>query len=512
VRLKTTYTFSFNYDSLSLYVESSAGTASFYVDDFDLSYLPPPTIEAIPSVAEAHSSYFLFGAAVWAGDLSGVHAELLTKHHNSVTAENDMKWDALEPSEGVFTFTAGDNIVNFARARNLKVRGHALVWHNQTPNWVFLKNGVDMSTQPFSEENKALLLQRMRNHIRVVIQHYGANIYAWDVVNEPFDESQADGFRRSKWFQIIGGSEFIDRAFQYAREAVDELGLPPGTIKLYLNEFSTTVPSKRDFMFNYVAGALGRGVPIDGVGHQFHNNANFPLNGSPAPFNDVIAAINKFSDIGLDNQVTEFDISIYRVNAPGQIIYSDYDDIVALNQSTLIEIGYRYRDYFNIFRQLKGKISSVTLWGQADDHTWRTSGSTVNAPLLFDTGLQHKYTYTGVMNPEDLPGAGIVPGTIQLITTATLQKLGDGSYRATVKVSNQGTGTVQNVWLTSGSLGAATGTPMPQTLVNIAPGSEATTTINFPSSAGASGTAVVERYKGNYSGGTFAASIRATLP
>jgi len=154
----------------------------------------------------------------------------------------------------------------------------------------------------------------------------------------------------------------------------------------------------------------------------------------------------------------------------------------------------------------------VTLWGQADDHTWRTSGSTVNAPLLFDTGLQHKYAYTGVMNPQDLPGANIIPGNIQLITTATLQKLGDGSYRATVTVRNQGTGTVQNVWLTSSTLGSASGTPMPQTLVNIAPSEAATVTVNFPASAGPSGAAVIERYRGSYTGGTFSGSIRATLP
>ena len=447
VRLKTSFDFIWNYDSLSMYVESNNNpNASFYIDDFDLSLVPPLVIQPdIASVAQTLADFFPVGAAIYAPDLSGPHADLLMKHFNSVTSENDMKWDATEPTEGSFNFANADAQVAFAQAHNMHIRGHALVWHSQTPAWVFQDaGGVDMSTEPFSEDNKALLLLRMKNHIRALVQHFGGAISAWDVVNEPFDESQADGFRRSKWFQITGGPEFIDLAFQYAKDAIDELGLPPGSIKLFLNEFSTTVPAKRDFILAYLAGAKQRGVPIDGVGHQMHNNVNWPLNDDPASRNDVIQAFNAVADLGFDNQVTEMDVSIYRVNAPGQTIYSDYDDIVAFGQPTLVELGYRYRDYFQIFRQLKGKISSVTLWGEADDHTWRTSGSTVNAPLLFDNRLLAKYAYWGVVDPLQLPGADLAVSVAPDSGTV----LSGHAVSFTVTVTNNGHDDASNLTLT----------------------------------------------------------------
>jgi len=653
VRLKTTYPFAFAYDALAIYVESNNNpTASFYIDDFSLQFSPPPTIENIPSVGQAYAPYFKIGWAGYAGDLSGVHAQLAALHHTSVTAENDMKWDTIEPTQGNFNFVPADNILNFAKAHGIAMRGHPFVWHSQAPAWIFQDaNGVDMSTQPFSEANKQLVLSRMKNHIRTMIQHYGADIYAWDVVNEAFDESQPSGFRTgssnppSKWYQIVGGPEFIDDAFIYARQALDELGINRDQVKLCYNDYSTTVPAKRDFIYNYFKDAIARGVPIDCIGQQFHNNLNWPIDdtGSAQSKQDVIDAVDKFASLGLTNHITEFDISIYRVNAPNQTIYHDYEDIVAQDQADLILLGYRYRDYFSIFKSMSDKISSVTLWGQADDHTWRTSGTTVNAPLLFDINLQHKYAYTGIMSPLDLPGAdlettmsadngsvttghpvtytitvtnhghndaanlqlsdtlpagmlfqsmsvpggwscstpnvgvggtvscsasaltngsaaqftlvalldsvatspmqlvnvatvtsstldpnlapnntamvvvegstaNVVPGLVQIISTATVSKLGDGSYQATVKVWNRGAGTAQNLVLNSAILGAATGTPIPLACGNVSPGGYVLKTISFPASAGLSGSTVAQRYTGSYTGGTFVGSLRTVLP
>ena len=239
VRLRVTYDFVFNYQSLSLYVESSEGTASFYIDDFDVTFVPPPVAERdIASVAETLSAYFPVGAAVWQGDLSGEHAFLLTKHFNTLTSENDMKWGSLQPTEGAFSFAAADAQVSFAKAHDMPVRGHTLVWHNQTPAWVFnASDGTPMTPTP---ENRALLLQRLENHIRTVVAHFGTDVYAWDVVNEVIDPSQPDGFRRSPWFNIIG-PEYIERAFRVAREVAP-------TAKLYINDFDTTNVVKRGFL------------------------------------------------------------------------------------------------------------------------------------------------------------------------------------------------------------------------------------------------------------------------
>jgi endo-1,4-beta-xylanase len=200
VRLRATYDFVFNYTSLTLYVESATGTPSFYIDDFDLTLVPPPVAERdITSVHDVFSGVFQLGAAVWQGDLAGEHAFLLGKHFNSITSENDMKWSSLQPTEGNFTFAAADAQVAFAQSHGMAVRGHTLVWHNQTPAWVFNDAaGVPMTPTP---ENKALLLLRLENHIRAVMAHFGDDVGAWDVVNEVIDPGQGDGFRRSPWVQ-----------------------------------------------------------------------------------------------------------------------------------------------------------------------------------------------------------------------------------------------------------------------------------------------------------------------
>jgi endo-1,4-beta-xylanase len=295
VRLRATYDFAFNYNSLSMYVESATGTPSFYIDDFDVTLVPPPVAERdIPSVYQSLAEFFPVGAAVSQVRIQGEKAFLLTKHFNSVVSENDMKWSSLQPTEGTFTFGAADAQVSFARTNNMAVRGHTLVWHNQIPAWVFNDaSGNPMTPTP---ENKALLLQRLENHIRAVVAHFGANVSDWDVVNEVIDPAQPDGFRRSPWFNITG-TDYIERAFRVAREVAPNA-------RLYINDFDTTNATKRAFLFNLISDLKSRGVPIDGIGHQMHNNVDFPSGQA------IIDTINMFSGLGMDNQVTEMDVSI----------------------------------------------------------------------------------------------------------------------------------------------------------------------------------------------------------
>jgi endo-1,4-beta-xylanase len=126
-----------------------------------------------------------------------------------------------------------------------------------------------------------------------------------------------------------------------------------------------------------------------------HSNIEFP---SAA---DVMTTLNQFTALGLDNQITELDVSIYSGSFPDP--FTAYEDIPA---DRFVREAFKYRDLFRSFRYLAGDISSVTLWGQADDHTWLTSSGRVNAPLLFDLGLKHKLAYTAIMNPSELPDAG----------------------------------------------------------------------------------------------------------
>jgi len=338
----------------------------------------------IPSVFETLSDYFPIGAAIWSGDITGDHSDLLKKHFNSITAENDMKPGPLQPTEGTFNFGPADALVGFARSNSMLVRGHTLVWHNQNPPWLFKDaNGNDMQPTP---ENKALLLQRLENHIRAVVSHFQNDVYAWDVVNEVIDPSQSDGFRRSQWF-LITGTDYIDKAFQIAHEVA------PNT-KLFINDYDTTNPTKRAFLFNLVKDLKSRGIPVDGVGHQMHSNIGYPSVSS------IVDTINMFSSLGVDNQITELDMSVYTDSTS---IYS------VVPEDILVKQGYLYRDFFQAFRQLKGKITGVTFWGEADDHTWLSTFpiTRLDMPLLFDQNLQAKHAYWGVVDPLNLPGADL---------------------------------------------------------------------------------------------------------
>jgi endo-1,4-beta-xylanase len=373
--------------SLSLYVESASGNQSFYIDDFKITFIPPAVAERdIPSVYQTLAAQFPVGSAVQAADLTGESAVLLTKHFNSMTSENDMKWDATEATEGVFTFANADAQVAFAKANNMRVRGHTLVWHAQTPAWVFNDaSGNPMTPTP---ENRTLLIQRMQNHIRAVMMHFGNDVTTWDVVNEAIDQSQADGFRRSPWFTIIG-PQFIDIAFQTAREVSP-------TAKLYYNDFSTTDTTKLAFIAALVSGMKSRGVPIDGVGHQMHNNVDFPSAAA------VTTAINTIDALGVESSITELDVSIYSGSFNTSV--ADYTNIPA---ARFLLQGYRYMTFFQAFKQLQGKIKSVTFWGKADNQTWLTSSGRVDGPLLFDVSFKKKLAYWGVVDPLQLPGADL---------------------------------------------------------------------------------------------------------
>lgn len=206
------YTLANDADFFAVYVETVSGTASFHLDDFSLSYLPPSPIQTdLPSLKSVFADDFPIGAAVGRPQLLAERGQLLAKHFNSVTAGNAMKWDATEPTEGVYNWTDADAIVAFARANAMLVRGHTFVWHNQTPAWVF--NDANGQPMTATAANKTLLLARLEAHIRAVGGRYADDVSAWDVVNEVIDENQSDGLRRSTWYTITG-LDYIRTAFR----------------------------------------------------------------------------------------------------------------------------------------------------------------------------------------------------------------------------------------------------------------------------------------------------------
>jgi endo-1,4-beta-xylanase len=368
-------------------VESTSSSASFYIDDFSISYVPPAVAERdIPSVYQALAAYFPVGAAVIPADIQAEPGFLLAKHFNSITSGNDMKWDTTEPTEGSFNFAQADAQVAFAKTNNMRVRGHTLVWHAQTPAWVFTAaNGSPMTPTP---ENRALLIQRMQNHIQVEMTHFGADVAAWDVVNEMIDQSQPDGLRRSPWYNIIG-PDYIEIALRAARAA-------SATAKLYINDYDTTNPAKRDALLALVRDLKSRGVPLDGVGHQMHHNIEYPA------VQTILDAVNMFATTGVEQAVTELDYSIYSGSFPTP--FSSYTDIPASRHNM---VGYSYLGFIQAMKQLQGKIVSLTIWGTSDDKTWLTSSGKVDAPLLFDPSLKKKPAYWALVDSLQLPGADL---------------------------------------------------------------------------------------------------------
>ena len=381
-----------------LYVESNSGTQSFYIDDFQLTFIPPVQIQTdIPSIFQTLADFFPVGAEVDSSDLSGPHAQLLTKHFNSIVSGNDMKWDAIEPQEGSFTFTNADAQVSFATAHNLLMRGHNLVWANgsQTPAWVFREaDGVT----PLSATNPAdvaLLTQRIQNHIMIEVQHFGSAIYVWDVVNEPLDPNQSDCLSHGPFYQVLGPS-YLEIALRAARQFA-----PPGT-QLYINDFSTTDSNRLKCLIKVVARLRARGVPLDGVGHEMHNHIDNPSSES------MFTAIELLHDLfpHLRQQVTEMDVSVYLAGDNT----SDYGaNGGSVPQSIIAEQGWLHEKYFKVFRRLKGKLDAVTFWGLADDNTWLSNFPIhrLDLPLPFDTRLQAKPAYWGIVDPTELPGFGL---------------------------------------------------------------------------------------------------------
>lgn len=337
---------------------------------------------------------FSIGAAVEPYQLEGTDAAVLKHHFNSIVAENVMKPINIQPEEGKFNFEQADKIVQFAKENGMELRFHTLVWHSQVPEWFFLdKNGKSMvnETDPKQrEKNKKLLLKRLETHIKTIVKRYKNDIQSWDVVNEVIDDgnpANEQGLRESPWFKITG-TDYIKVAFETANRYASK------NAKLYINDYNTEVNPKRDRLYNLVKDLLKQGVPIDGIGHQSHIQIGWPS------ISEIESSINLFAGLGLDNQITELDVSLY--GWPPRPAYPNYEAIPLDQFEAQAE---RYNQLFNLYERLDDKISSVTFWGIADNHTWLNDraeqyndGVGVDAPFVFDTNYQVKPAYWAIMD------------------------------------------------------------------------------------------------------------------
>jgi len=285
----------------------------------------------------------------------------------------------LQPREGEFNFTDADRFVEFGQQNNMQLIGHTLIWHSQAPRWFFSdENGQDVSRE--------VLIERMRKHIHTVVSRYKGKIAGWDVVNEAVLDNGE--YRKSKFYQIIG-EDFIPLAFQFAHEADPDA-------ELYYNDYSTAVPAKRDGIVKVVKNIQKHGAPIHGIGMQEHQGFDHPK------LDELEKTILDFSATGAKVMVTELDVSVLphaRENI-GAEITETYDYKKELNpyaeglpDSIMNKLGERYVSFFELYLKHSDKISRVTLWGVADQYSWKNGwpvpGRT-DYPLLFDRAFKPK--------------------------------------------------------------------------------------------------------------------------
>ena len=318
--------------------------------------------------AEKNGKYIGTAISTWKNDITNdnlAETKEVKQQFNMLVAENEMKWDALEPSRGSFSYGGADNLVNFAKKNNMKMRGHCLAWHSQLPEWVSSdgkKNDKNWS--------RTEALKLLETHITNVVRHFKGKVVEWDVVNECLSDDQttvrthpdAYDLRESVWTKAIG-EDFIDSAFVYAHRA------DPNAI-LYLNDYGVELQgkAKSTAFYNLAMRLKASDIPIDGVGLQCH----FSIGDVDSV--KLEKTILRFAEAGLKCIITELDMGIPSTSA-----------------ANLEEQARNYRVITDIVLN-NDNCPNLVIWGLKDNNSWREASS----PLLYDAGVGKKPAYYGV--------------------------------------------------------------------------------------------------------------------
>lgn len=325
-------------------------------------------------------NYFFIGAAVAPRSLKGEDSALLVTEFNSITPENAMKMGPIHPEENRYNFKEADSIVAFAQKHHLKIRGHNLCWHEQTPPWLFTdKDGKQVS--------KEVLLKRLKDHITTVVSRYKGKIYAWDVVNEAIDDNPSNFLRNSLWYRICG-EDFITKAFEYAHAA------DPDAI-LFYNDYNTERPEKRERIYRLLKKLTDAKVPVNAVGLQAHWSIYEPAE------KDLRDAIEHYASLGLKVQFTELDLSVYPWEKDRRAKRADESDKFTTEMEQ--KQAEKYKMVFKVFRDYKNVVTGITFWNIADNNTWLDTypvKGRKNYPSLFDVNRQRKKAYWEAVNMQ----------------------------------------------------------------------------------------------------------------
>jgi endo-1,4-beta-xylanase len=325
----------------------------------------------------------------------------LLGHYNVLVAENEMKPDALMPpaERGAYRWANADALVNYAQEHNTKIRGHTLVWHNQTPAWFFAGSG------PEGLATKEQLYARMEAHIKAVFEKYGGKIGWWDVCNEPVgddgtprDNSKYTAIMVNSGLKLMNRYEYVLQAFLWARKYADANG--GQNVKLYLNDYNIEYNGAKQSEFvklvNYL---LENDAPIDGVGLQCHIKWDWPSVLQISSAIDKFAGLTRKDGVKLMTQVTELDMSIFSSNETsfngGPVLLTLPD---SMRDRRLPVQAAKYRQLFDMFKQKyeEGKLDMVLIWGLADGHSWLNyspARGRTDYPLPFDRDYKPKQIY-----------------------------------------------------------------------------------------------------------------------
>ena len=339
---------------------------------------PAPAPQEDIALRAEFDGRFLVGTALNVRQVEAADPEFnafILKHFNALTAENAMKWERIHPAEGEWNWEPADRIVEFAVEHGIHLTGHTLVWHQQTPDWVF----QDADGNPASRE---LLLERMQAHIESVVGRYKGKVPSWDVVNEGVNEDGS--IRDNIWRQLIG-DDYMEKAFEFAQAA------DPDAI-LFYNDYNMFAPGRRKGTIALVERLRANGIEKLGIGLQGHMRIDYP-----ETLDEFERSIVAFGELGVDVAITELDVSVLpwpgEKNGGADIMDRHAFDTQmnpfaeGLSAEAEAALNQRYIDLFRIFLANSDKVTRVTFWGVNDSVSWRNNwpmrGRT-DYPLLID--------------------------------------------------------------------------------------------------------------------------------
>ena len=322
---------------------------------------------------------------------------LVKKHYRQIVDENDLKWALVHPNPGPdgYDFAPADAYVQFGLDNDMYIVGHTLVWHGQTPVWVYQADptvGVESESTSSQEgrrrwqpieplATREQLLERMRDHIHTVVGRYKGKVQVWDVVNEALADKGDDVLRNSYWRSVIG-DDFIAKAFQYAHEA------DPDAILRY-NDYGLENPEKRERLKTLIRSLLEQNVPVHAIGTQTHINVS-------TSYETMDETLTDLATLGLPIHITELDVNAAQ---DGQHNTSgDIESVADRTQGGVVNDAEARQAaaYENLFRAImkhRDSVTMVTFWGVNDEVSWLRNAR----PLLFDGNNQPKAAFDAVM-------------------------------------------------------------------------------------------------------------------